>query len=209
MTLVLLARHGESDWNAAGRFQGHSDRPLTARGQRQAERLAHELAGRDLAAIYSSPLRRARATADVVAAAVGLPVSVAPALMEVDVGSWAGLTRDQVAERYPDDFRAWRDGGTGWRDGETYEAMGARVVAEVVGIAERHPDAEVLLVCHGGPIRALHAAAEGLDVATYRRLRPVEPNARLSAVVVESGRFARPRSAIGRPGAGGAGPAGT
>jgi broad specificity phosphatase PhoE len=189
MTLVLLARHGESDWNAEGRFQGRSDRPLTARGRVQAERLARELVDRDIAAIYSSPLRRARSTAEIVGQELGVPITFSPDLMEVDVGGWAGLTREDVAARFPHEFREWLEGRTGWRDGESYEAMAARVVTEVSRIAERHGDGVVLVVSHGGPVRAVHAAAEGLDIATYRRLRPVEPNARLSAVAVENGRI--------------------
>ena len=192
MTIVYLARHGESDWNAANRFQGHSDRPLTALGRRQAEALADDVAGLAvLAAVYTSPLRRALDTAAVVGVRTGLePVSVDD-FREVDVGAWAGLSRAEVAARFPDALERWLAGGEGWQDGETYDAMSSRVLAALRRIADAHPEDAVLVVSHGGPIRAIQAAAAGLDVHEYRRLRRVEPNARLSRVAVENGRIAK------------------
>jgi broad specificity phosphatase PhoE len=186
---ILLARHGESDWNRAGRWQGFADRPLTDRGREQAAELAERLADISLDAIYSSDLERARVTAESVAAAQGLTVTTMPELREVDVGSWEGLTREEAQARFPEDFRVWRNGGVGWHDGETYLQMSERILSAVSAIAARHEGGRALVVAHGGPIRAIHAAALGLDVEAYRRIRTVEPNARLSAVCVESGRL--------------------
>ena len=191
MTTVFLARHGQSDWNAAGRWQGHADRPLTALGLRQAAELAEELAGVTLDAVYSSDLRRARETAEAVAAPRGQTVVVLPELREVDVGSWSGLTHAEAKERFPQAFRRWADGGQGWDDGETYEHMAGRVVEAVRDLAAGHAGGTLLVVSHGGPIRALHAVALGLDVSQHRRLAPVEPNARLSRIAVEDGEIAR------------------
>jgi broad specificity phosphatase PhoE len=192
VTVVYLARHGESDWNAANRFQGHSDRPLTELGRRQAELLAEDLAGAAaLSAIYSSPLRRALETAAIVGARLGLVPVELDELREVDVGSWAGLSRTEVEQRYPEAFRRWLDGGEGWEDGESYTAMAARVLETVRAIARAHPDDELLVVSHGGPIRAVQAAADGMDVHDYRRLSRVAPNAGLSRVAVEDGRISR------------------
>jgi broad specificity phosphatase PhoE len=186
---ILLARHGQSDWNLEIRWQGHADRPLTELGQRQADALAERLAGVPLAAVYSSDLRRARATAEAAARLHGLRPVTLKALREVDVGSWSGLTRGEAAERFPEDYANWLEGGPGWRDGETYAQMAERVVRALRDIAERHLDEIVLVVTHAGPIRAAHAAAIGVDVHTYRRFRPVEPNARLSAVCLVDGTF--------------------
>jgi phosphoserine phosphatase len=191
MTTVYLARHGESDWNVERRWQGHADRPLTERGRAQAEALAEKLAGVHLDAVYASDLRRAWETAQVVAAPRGLEVVRLPELREVDVGSWSGFTRDECADRFPDAFLRWQEGGSGWDDGESYEDMGVRIVGAVQRLAAEHPDGAILVVSHGGPIRAVHAHALGVDIATHRRTGPVEPNARLSAVSVEEGRFAR------------------
>jgi glucosyl-3-phosphoglycerate phosphatase len=185
--MVYLARHGESDWNAANRFQGHSDRPLTELGRKQAYALADIVAGERVEAIYSSPLIRALDTARIVAARTGLEVTTRDDLREVDTGSWSGLSRAEVKERFPRGFDRWMAGGAGWEDGETYEEMAARVLAALREIAAAHPEGRVLVVSHGGPIRAIRAAANGMAIHEYRRLRPVEPNARLSSVAVENG----------------------
>jgi broad specificity phosphatase PhoE len=189
VTTILIARHGQSDWNQQRRWQGHADRPLSERGRKQAQALADRLAHIELDAIYSSDLKRARDTAAVVAESQGLELRQLPELREVDVGSWSGLTRAEAEERFPGGFTRWRDGYPGWRDGETYEAMADRVLRAVDRIAVEHEGGRVLVVSHGGPIRAIHAAALGLDVHAYRRLRPVEPNARLSAVCVVDGKL--------------------
>ena len=187
MTIVLLARHGQSDWNAARRWQGHADRPLTEKGRAQASALAERLAHIELDAVCSSDLRRAADTARVVAEAQGLELVQLPELREVDVGSWSGLTREEAEELFPEGFARWREGFPGWDDGEDYDEMAQRAIGAVVEIALAHDDGRVLVVSHGGPIRAIHAAALGLDVHEYRRLRPVEPNARLSAVCYVQG----------------------
>jgi broad specificity phosphatase PhoE len=191
VTTILLARHGESDWNRDRRWQGHADRPLTKRGEEQARALATRLADIRLDGIYASDLLRARMTAEAVARPRGLHVQLVAALREVDVGSWSGLTRDDARVRFPKDFARWLEGGQGWHDGESYEAMSERVLAALERIVVEHPDGRILVVAHGGPIRAVHAAALGMDVHAYRRLRPVEPNARLSAVCYEDGRLTR------------------
>lgn len=191
MTTVYLARHGESDWNAERRWQGHADRPLTERGREQAEALAERLADVQLDAVYASDLRRAWETADPVARSHGLDVVRVPDLREVHVGSWSGLTRDECEARFPEAFARWRDGGQGWDDGETYDEMAERVVSALHRLAENHSGGSILVVSHGGPIRAVHAHALGVDVATHRRTGPVEPNARLSSVSVENARIAR------------------
>jgi broad specificity phosphatase PhoE len=189
VTTILIARHGESDWNRERRWQGYADRPLTNRGREQARVLAARLAHIELNAVYSSDLRRARDTAAVVAENQGLEVQAVPELREVDVGSWSGLTRAEAEERFPEGYARWTSGFPGWDDGETYEAMTRRVLKTVQSIAGDHDRGRVLVVSHGGPIRAIHAAALDLDVHAYRRLRPVEPNARLSAVCVVEGRL--------------------
>jgi broad specificity phosphatase PhoE len=191
VTTIFLARHGESDWNVEKRFQGHSDRPLTERGRQQAHALADLVASEEIEAVYTSPLKRAQETAEIVAATAGLEPVGLPELREVDTGSWSGLSRADVEARFPEGFARWRSGGSGWEDGESYEEMAERVIRALRTIAEDHPDGRVLVISHGGPIRAIHAAAEGLAIKDYRRLKPVEPNARLSAVAVENGRLTR------------------
>jgi len=188
--IVLLVRHGETDWNAERRFQGHADRPLNARGRAQAQALAARLERVRLAAVYASTLLRARETAEIVARPHGLPVRTRPDLREVDVGSWSGLTTAEAETRDPEGFLRWRrEGRPGWTDGETYEQMRDRALGAVLEIGGAHAAETALVVAHGGTIRALLATAIGVDVHEYRHLHPAEPNGGLSALRVEDGRL--------------------
>lgn len=151
-TTLLLARHGETDWNRDRRWQGHAQTMLNATGREQARLLAAELAPEPPEAIYSSDLPRSRETAEIVGAALGLPVNLDPRLREVDVGEWSGLTSVEVEQRFPEGFEQRLAGGTGWKQGEEYDAMGRRVVAALFDIAAAHAGGRVLVVTHGGPI---------------------------------------------------------
>ena len=164
-----MVRHGETDWNRDNRFQGHADPPLNATGRAQAMTLACGIGNGRFSALYTSPLRRAVETAAILGAQLGLEPIREPALMEVDVGSWSGLTRTEVGERFPTGYARWLEYGHGWDDGETYEELGARVVTGLLAIADRHDGAEVLAVTHGGPIRSALAAAEHVPFEDARR----------------------------------------
>jgi broad specificity phosphatase PhoE len=160
VTRILLARHGETDWNRLGRWQGHADPPLNEKGRHQAAELAARLAGDGVTAIYSSDLMRASQTAAVVADRLGLDVVEDRGLREIDVGSWSGLTRAEVEQRFPVGYARWLGGEIG-HDGETREQLTERVVGAVRRIAAEHPDGTVLVVTHGGAIRALRRHAAG------------------------------------------------
>src|SRR5689334_9034949 len=147
MTTLLLARHGETDWNREGRWQGWADPPLNATGREQAAALAEQLRAVPFDAVYSSDLRRARETAEILAAPHGAEVVLDAGLREIDVGSWSGLTRAEIAERFPGGERP---------DGETHAEHGARVREAVTRIARAHPGGRILLVGHGGTIRSIH-----------------------------------------------------
>ena len=148
VTDLLLVRHGETDWNAEGRLQGHTDRPLSDYGRGQARRLAGELEGEELEAIYSSDLARARETAEIVGERLGLPVVLDPDLREKDWGNWEGLT---AVERDRVEFV-----------GESTEAHAERMLRALRRIAERHPVGRVLVVTHGGSMRRVQTAALGM-----------------------------------------------
>jgi broad specificity phosphatase PhoE len=152
-TRLLLARHGETDWNAERRWQGHADPPLNELGRSQARALGAALAGRGVTAVYSSDLARAAETARIVADALALPVELRDSLREVDVGEWSGLTTAEIEERFPGAVERRRAGGNGWEHGEDYDAMGERIGAALAAIAAAHPGETVLVVTHGGPIR--------------------------------------------------------
>jgi uncharacterized phosphatase len=168
MTTLLLIRHGETDWNAEGRLQGHTDRPLNDYGRRQAHALAERLASDEIAAIYASDLARARETAEIVGARLGLPVVLEPGLRERDWGSWEGLTgseRDRVEY-------------VGEAPGEHAE----RVLAAVHAIAGRHPAGRIVVVTHGGSMRRVQAVTYGVAL-------PVVENCAVWAVAHEDGTF--------------------
>jgi len=164
MATLLLARHGETDWNRQQRWQGHADVPLNDAGREQARALAEELAGEPLAAIYSSDLLRAYETARAVAERKEMDVIVDRDLREIDVGAWSGLTHDEIRDRFPDDFRAWSEGGIPvGRGGETNDDLHARVVAAAHRIAAAHAGEQVLVVSHGGALRTLALHADAIE----------------------------------------------
>jgi probable phosphoglycerate mutase len=173
MTLLLLARHGQTDWNRDGIWQGQADPPLNALGRRQARELAARLRHARLDALYASDLRRALETAEAVARAVGLPVIADPGLREMDVGAWTGLTWAEIAERFPN--------GDG-HGGESAQAFQARVLAAVQRIAAAHPQGTVLVVAHGGTVRVVQRCALGEAL-------PVIENGSVYPVRVQDGRF--------------------
>jgi probable phosphoglycerate mutase len=147
MTTLLLARHGETDWNRDGRWQGWADPPLNETGRAQAAELSEQLRGVPFDAVYSSDLRRAHETAEIVGAPHGVPVVVDSELREIDIGSWSGLTHEEIRERFPDGVRP---------DGETREEHSARVRGAVERIARANLGRRVLIVTHGGTVRAVH-----------------------------------------------------
>jgi broad specificity phosphatase PhoE len=191
VTTILLARHGETDWNREGRFQGWADPPLNATGRTQAVDLSVELMAEDLAAVYSSPLRRAYETAEVVAASRGLEPVTVDALREVDVGSWSGLTRAEIEQRFPDQYARWLDYGQGWEDGETYDEMAERVVRALLELSEAHDGERILAVTHGGPMRAASAFADRVRYAEARRRSPVVGNTAVLEFAGEAGALRR------------------
>lgn len=150
---ILLVRHGQSTWNADGRWQGQADPPLSAIGEQQARSAAHHLPPVDV--VVSSDLERARRTAELIAAASGLEVGATyPGLRERDVGEWTGLTRAEIERRWPQAF----PGGLAQLDppgGEPLPALLARTVATLHRIAAGWPGRDVLGVTHGGVVRNL------------------------------------------------------
>jgi len=187
VTTILLARHGETDWNRENRYQGHADPPLNQTGRAQAAELAAALAAEPLAAIYSSPLRRALETAEILAVPHGLEPVTVDALREVDVGSWEGLTRAEIEQRFPEQFARWLDYQAGWEDGESYEEMGRRVIAGLLELAAAHEGERILAVSHGGPVRGVYALADGITHSEARRRGPVVANAFVAEFAVEEG----------------------
>ncbi len=152
----LLVRHGQSTWNAAARWQGRADPPLTEAGQLQAAAAAEALGAVD--AIVSSTLQRAHHTAAIISELLGVgPVHLDDRLVERDAGEWTGLTGDEIDVRYPGDREAWRT-PPGFEDDDQ---LLARVGGALVELAERFEGGEVIAVTHGGVIFALEKHLTG------------------------------------------------
>jgi probable phosphoglycerate mutase len=170
---VVLIRHGESEWNAVGRWQGHGGVGLSARGRAQAEATAAFLGKYepDVQLIASSDLPRVTETAEPTARSFGLDLCVDRRLREIDVGWWSGLTSPEIAARDPAAFTAYRAGDDVPRGGaETETQLRKRVAAVVDELRVRCGSGTLLVFCHGGPVRALVGHALGLSVRGQRGL---------------------------------------
>ena len=171
---LFLVRHGETEPNRQGFALGRADVPLTVVGRRQARLLGEALAAEPLAAVYASPLRRAVDTAEAIAVKHGLPVQIEPGLIEMDIGEAEGLTFTELRERFPELLHNW-----GGPDGPTFLMPGGerlvdvqeRAWATVQSLVKRHQDDTVCAVTHNFVILSVLAAALGVDLANFRRLR--------------------------------------
>ena len=152
---LLLARHGESVWNAEKRFQGHTDIELSARGRAQAEALGRALRGYRVSAAYVSPFHRARETAALALRESGVPLTVIEELRELSLGQWEGCTVEEVRAQAGDPYRAWLRAPHDCPPpgAEPLPVVSERVRAAVDRIAGAHgPGEDVLIVSHGGVI---------------------------------------------------------
>lgn len=153
MRRILLARHGETEWNALGRLQGHTDVPLNDRGRVQARELAAGVAGHGIEAVVTSDLLRARETGEIVAAALGLGAfAIEPALRERRFGVFEGLTRDECATRHPEAWRAWQE-RTGAPEGAEPQAVAITRIGGALARIAAGEGGPVLVVSHGGVMR--------------------------------------------------------
>ena len=190
MTKLLLVRHGETDWNRDGRWQGGSDTRLNDLGREQSRALAEQLDG-EIDVLYSSDLARARETAEIVAARLGLEVRLDPRLRERGFGSWEGLTTIEIEERFADAHRRWLAGeGAGADDAEAFEDFSARVEDFLSDVLRLHPGEDVLVISHGGSIRVIHALAAGVDYVRDHKLIPGVPNCSVARYGARDGKLA-------------------
>ena len=173
MTRFIVVRHGETTWNSESRYQGQTDVPLSARGWREAERLAERFARETIAAIYASDLARAADTARVIARCLGQSVILEPRLREANLGEWQGLSYAQVRQRYfgaTDPLPCYAVNQPP-RGGESLRQLQARLLQVVDEIAARHANSNVLLVLHGGCLRALFCAWLRVELTDHWKLQ--------------------------------------
>ncbi len=172
MTVLILIRHGETDWNVEGRYQGQADPSLNRRGITQAHSLAHALASNPPDLLYASPLRRALETAEILAAALKLPLFTDPRLVEIHQGDWQGRLRGEIAASYPDLFKQWEEDP--WKvtppGGESLNAVQARVLTAVDEIMARHMEQRIGLVLHRIPIALLKVRYQNMDPDAVRSI---------------------------------------
>jgi broad specificity phosphatase PhoE len=172
-TVLLLVRHGETQWNLDGRIQGQLDVPLTERGRTQARRVAARLVPEVPAAVIASDLARASETASPLASALGAPLVLEPRLREAHFGAFQGLTHPELRQRFPEAYDRWRADAVSHRPpgGETLEELRERCLAAVLDHAQRAPGRRLVFITHGGPIRVLLCALLGLPLRCYPALR--------------------------------------
>lgn len=173
-TRIIAIRHGETAWNVETRLQGHTDIALNTHGTWQAERAALALADEDIAAIYTSDLSRARATAEAIAQRSSQDqaraVRPTPGLRERGFGVLEGHTYAQIAERWPDESERWRrrDPDFAPPGGESLLQVRTRVADTVHALAQAHTGEQIVLVAHGGVLDTLYRLATGQDLQAPR-----------------------------------------
>ena len=171
---LILVRHGETDSNKASLALGREDVELNETGRWQAQRLAEALEGQPLAAVYSSPLRRALATADAIAERHHLTVELNEGLIEMEIGEMEGLTFQQVRERYPHFLQVWLGGRAAYEPmpgGERLVDVQERAWQALERICAARPQETVAVVTHNFVLLTILCRVLGLELADFRRLR--------------------------------------
>ena len=173
MTKVIFVRHGETSWNYSKRYQGHSDILLNDKGLQQAQLVAQRLAGETISAIYSSDLKRAVQTADLIAGHHSLCPILVPELREVNFGLWEGLTYEEIMSTWPDGLSAIyaKPGCAPIPGGESFNDVQRRTMLGLSKCIARHQEETIVLVSHGGTMRVLLCDALGLDIEKMWSLR--------------------------------------
>jgi len=167
---LLFVRHGETTWNRDGRYQGQSDPPLSARGEEQARAIADRLAAEDVATIVTSPLIRARATAQLVATRLDLPLATDSRLTEITYGEWEGLHQAEVKLRWPAALRSWKrtPERVTFPGGESLYELQARVRSFLAHMSRQ--SGTIVAVTHSGFVKLAALEIQGLPLAAFRNV---------------------------------------
>ncbi|MDO8472915.1 MAG: histidine phosphatase family protein [Dehalococcoidia bacterium] len=169
LTRILLTRHGQTEWNRVERFRGRADINLNETGLRQARATAERMSELRPVAIYSSPLKRALLTAQAIADALGLSVIAAPDLIDVDYGTWQGLTIEEARQQDPDAFAQWRKSPDPFRfpGGESMKEVRQRVAKVTNSLWPRYPEQTVAVVTHVTLCRLITLHLLGLGTSHF------------------------------------------
>lgn len=191
MVRFLIVRHGYSETNREQIFAGHLDAELDEIGKRQAEQLRDYLVSNyKIDRIYSSDLKRAKDTARPTAEAIGIKIETDPGIRELDVGLWKGMKVSEVAEKYPETFNLYKTnvGAARPDGGETYSELAERTNEAFIRMAEENEGKTVMVVTHGGVIRALRCLWNGYCITDAQEIAHVA-NASVSVVSYNNGAF--------------------
>lgn len=169
-TRIVAIRHGETAWNVDTRIQGHLDIPLNTTGLWQADQVARALADEPIAAIYTSDLQRAHATAQAVARATGAPLTTHTGLRERSFGHFQGRTFAEIEAELPEDAHRWRkrDPHYAPEGGESLVILRERIERTVAQLAQQHLGEQVVMVAHGGVLDVLYRLATRQDIQAPR-----------------------------------------
>ncbi len=179
MTRLLLARHGQTDWNLQGRYQGHEDPPLNSIGRAQAEELASQVIDRSVAAVYSSDLNRALVTARIIADRLGVETRIDRRLREIGLGDWEGMYIDDIVEQYPLEWDMRKKDPLNARPpgGETLAELAERMVSFADEVSSLFPDKSLVVISHGLAIASLYCRAN--SIPTGEAYQNIPDNARI------------------------------
>ena len=177
VTRVFLVRHGATILSAEDRFAGETDVLLSDEGRRQTLALANRLRRESISAIYASPMKRTRETAEVLAAPHGIPVVIRDGLREISHGRWEGKSRSEVEEQFPDEYLCWQEDPFSFAPagGETGLAVTARALPDLLAIVAENQGRCALIVSHKATIRLLISNVLGFDPRTYRDTLDQDP----------------------------------
>lgn len=171
-TRLILIRHGETDWNIEGRYQGQEDPPLNEQGLKQARQLARDIAKLDIDVLYSSPLLRASQTAEIIQLHLNIPLFIEPRLKEIHQGDWQSRLRSEIERLYPDLFRRWETDP--WEvtppNGESLYQVQTRVHEALEEILARHANRSIGIVAHRIPLALIKMRYQDLDPNIVRTL---------------------------------------
>lgn len=156
-TQVILIRHGETEWNLSGRWQGHADSPLSERGIKQAEALGQRMIGEDIDYFYSSDLERACHTSRLIGNPSGWAASLLKSFRERDLGVLEALTTEEMLEKQPEEYDAFRNLGPDYQvpEGESFQQFYERCSIALEDLANRHSGQSIGVVTHGGVLGAI------------------------------------------------------
>jgi len=166
MTKLLIARHGQTDWNLTGRYQGHADTPLNETGRLQARYLASQVPKDSIVSVYSSDLVRASETAQIIASKLNLGVVVDPRLREIRLGVWEGMYFDDIVLQYPEEWARRQNDPLNAHppEGESLSELADRLKEFMDEVLKLHPNHSVLLISHGLTLATLFCLANGIPL---------------------------------------------